>query len=102
MGIILGEKWGYLNIQINPNRSKLNQIKLNRLFLYPNQIKLEARFKLIYLLTSLIEATTGYTLRYLRLALTMIIAFGSTPYIHPILTARECLMAELLAVIALH
>jgi hypothetical protein len=49
----VGEKWGYPNNQIDPNRSKSNQIKSNRSFLYPNQIKLKARFDLIYLFATL-------------------------------------------------
>jgi hypothetical protein len=40
-------------------------------------------------------------LRYLCLALTVMVAFGGAPCTHSILTARECLVTELLAVIAL-
>jgi hypothetical protein len=60
MHLLVGEKWGYPDIQINPNVFKSNQIKSNRGFLYPNQIKSEAQFDLIYLLTSLgrAESTT--------------------------------------------
>ena len=54
MHLIMGKEWGYPNIQIQPNRSKLNQIKSNRPNLYPNQIKLKVRFDLIYLFTSLL------------------------------------------------
>jgi hypothetical protein len=55
MYIVVGEKWGYPNIQIDPNRSKLNQIRSNRSFLYPNQLNLEAQFDLIYLFASLLD-----------------------------------------------
>lgn len=53
MYLIVGEKWGYPNIQIDPNRSKSNQIKSNSTFSYPNQIKLGVGFDLIYLFASL-------------------------------------------------
>jgi hypothetical protein len=53
MYLIVGEKWGYPNIQIDPNRSKSNQIKSNPTFSYPNQIKLGVGFDLIYLFASL-------------------------------------------------
>jgi hypothetical protein len=53
MYLIVGEKWGYPNIQIDPNRSKSNQIKSNSTFWYPNQIKLGVGFDLIYLFASL-------------------------------------------------
>jgi hypothetical protein len=45
MYLIVGEKWGYPSIQIDPNRSKSNQIKLG------------AGFDLIYLFASLIART---------------------------------------------
>jgi hypothetical protein len=54
MYLIVGEKWGYPNIQIDPNRSKSNQIKSNSTFSYPNQIKLGVGFDLIYLFASLV------------------------------------------------
>ncbi|KAH7196279.1 hypothetical protein BKA60DRAFT_193578 [Fusarium oxysporum] len=56
---IMGEKWGYPNIQIDPNRSKSIQIKSNQIdstFSYPNQIKLGLGFDLIYLFASLLDA----------------------------------------------
>jgi hypothetical protein len=64
MYLIVGEKWGYPNIQIDPNRSKSNQIKSNSTFSYPNQIKLGVGFDLIYLFASLhghahFETTAG-------------------------------------------
>ena len=52
----MGEKWGYPNIQIDPNRSRSNQIKSNRPWVYPNQIKLKVQFDLIYLFASLVVA----------------------------------------------
>lgn len=57
MYIIVGEKWSYPDIQIDPNGPKSNQIKSNRTFLHPNQIKSGARFDLIYLFASLIVIT---------------------------------------------
>jgi hypothetical protein len=53
MHLLVGEKWGYPNIQIDPNQSRSNQIKSNRPWFYPNQIKLKVRFDLIYLFASL-------------------------------------------------
>jgi hypothetical protein len=53
MHLIMGEKWGYPDIQIDPNQSKSNQIKSNQAHFYPNQIKLNLQFDLIYLFASL-------------------------------------------------
>jgi hypothetical protein len=39
MYLIVGEKWGYPNIQIDPNRSKSNQIKSNQIPRFRIQIK---------------------------------------------------------------
>ena len=50
----------------------------------------------------LVRSTTGYTLGYLRLALTMMVVFGSAPRIYPILATQESLVAKLLAVVALY
>ncbi len=77
MYIIVGEKWSYPDIQIDPNGPKSNQIKSNRTFLHPNQIKSGARFDLIYLFASLDVLMADCTYRTNRFKMPLLHFVGS-------------------------